>query len=41
MIFNHYPDIFKETPQKVDIVSEDPVWEIFRIFIKLKLLSNA
>lgn len=22
MIFNHYPDVFKETPQMVDIVSE-------------------
>ena len=22
MIFNHYPDVFKETPQMVDIVPE-------------------
>ena len=32
MIFNHYPDVFKETPQMVDTVSERSSVENFQNF---------
>lgn len=41
IILNHYPEVFKEMPQMVDSVSERSSLGNFRIFIKLKLLSNA